>query len=294
MTLGIFTGIPILEIALNAGSRKQKIAVATRLRATCQALKKIVDNNTAFGLPLLLTCRRINMISTYAKTLINQMPWWKVYIEWRNEHQPIVLFDYSSSMDDPIATGKSTHLSIAVGRLQDLHTQQQDRLRQRLIVYVFAKTFKKYSIKNREDLEVLISNIQTKQIPIDRNNTCLKELFQHFMTSKNRNELGWEISLISDQKLDEVDIKAAVQAMDTASDTVKNIQLKFMPTSRAARRRRSILAAQEEWSVLKRKGRVEMELIGTQESKRQKLEPLDVEEELPVVNSPASAPLYDY
>lgn len=294
MTLGLFTGIPILEIALNAGSTKKKMAVAARLQVTCKAFKKIVDNNTEFGLPLLFSCRRINMISTYAQALITQMPWWNVYCAWRDEPQPIVLFDYSLSMDENMATGKPTHLSIAVERLQDLHTQQQDRLRHRLIVYVFGKTFLKYSITIQEDFEVLTSNIRTKQIPVERNKTCLQELFQHFMTSKNRKESRWEIDLISDQKLVEEDIKASIQAMDTASDTVKNIRLKFMPTNIAAGRRRSILAAQEEWSALKRKDRIEMELIDPQESKRQKLEPLVVEEELPVFNSPASPPLYDY
>lgn len=294
MTLGFFTGIPILQIALSAGSISEKIAVARLLRTICKTFKTTVDDKQGFGLSLLHSCPQINMISAIAQTLLRDHHWFKVHEWWKHDHQVIVLFDYSNSMNGKIADGQAPHLTHAVNILRQLHAHQQDRLRHQLIVYVFGNTFSRYSIYNRGELEGLVTNIETDQIPVDRNTARLRNLFGHLIQAMNSSDLSLELDLISDHEIEVLDVKASVHAFEEAPDTTENIRLNFMPTRQVPAVGPLIEGAQEAWGDLKRKKMIEMELTDPNNGKRQKLEPLDVEEELPIVNSPASPPLYDY
>lgn len=297
MTMPCLTGLDsalVLHIATSPTGYHEKLTCVLNLRATCKSLKDIVDNSDSFGRSFLKSFDRINLVSSVCKDIIGQFHWLEVYRAWRHTPPKIVLLDYSLSMDKPLSPHSPTHLSVALDILKQLFIKQQDQLRTRMIVYLFAENHQKYHIHDSLELEILINSITNNQVTIDRRATSIQKMMKHLAESKNRSEKSLDIDLISDNEMNHDAIRDSIDALENANDRMEKISLNFIATTQNNHTQTTIEAAAQKWSESKRKDRLELHLTDGQSFKRQKIEVDEEVVELPDYNSPTSSPFPDF
>lgn len=297
MTLNSLTGLDsalVLHIATSPRTVNEKLTLVLNLRATCKSLQGIVDASVSFGRPFLASLDRINLASSICQDIIRQFHWLEVYRAWVYTPQKIVLLDYSFSMDNPVAENSPKHLTVAIDILKKLFIQQQDQLRTRMIVYLFGDDNKKYHVHDSFDLEILINSIANNEVPVERKATSIQKMMKHLAESKNRKEKNLDIDLISDNDMNQDAVKDSIAALESANDRIAKISINFIPTIHSHHTESTLGAAAQKWFESKRKDRLELNLRDGQSLKRQKIEVVEEDNELPLYNSPTNNPFPDF
>lgn len=216
------------------------LITAMHLRSTSKEFKANIDKNAEFGIPF-LNLYRINTTSQLCQEILKTEHWSKVFQEWITSPLRIVLFDYSLSMEELRPLDGRSHLSVAKDMLTSLFERQQNELRTKMIVYLFANHFQKFKLGNPSHFTDLSAQIDAKSIHLDRRYTKLKKIFNEFakpnisILNKEPFIRNFEIILISDIEFADKETKCCIDTLNAKALQHRNRKcfyaLRLMPTS---------------------------------------------------------------
>lgn len=275
----------LLKILSCLRERELLMQNAMSLRATCKEIRAKIDDHTEFGLPF-LKLLGVNFHCDPWQNAFKNKHWLSVCKDWVETPLKVVALDYSRSMDEPNAEGGPTHLKVALEILSNIFVEQQQTLRGDMILYVFAKDFIKFRIRNPERFSKLIDEMNTEGFTIERQETVTKKVIESLITSRNsplnRNELIKKVSIemISDHDFEETDVATLIETLrrGALNPTNKNREfiLNFVPTSEKDLYQNTWQIASEELLKARRKRNVQINLNTTHSAKRVRI---DLEEQ---------------